>query len=197
MSRFEIMILSILAAILALPVSSKANMQDRAPAALYNSHISAEPTLPADLVQAYEDGKKMEKTDYSDFVPKDMKNDMDSRAALSKVADNTFKAWWDSSVKDTPVGQSVDHMEKKMKQEVILSESSSEIQHKLNFQFLPFQTTAKMDYSGYINASLFYVARETKAGIEIFQKVFSQDLVLGHESVPGDERNRVSLRWTW
>jgi hypothetical protein len=195
-SHFEIILTGFFTLVFVGLAPLKAQAQDRYPAALYNSRISAEPTLPAELVAAYEQAKKMEKTDYSEFVPKGLSDGMNQKAALSKVADSTFKAWWDNSVRDTPVGKSVDHVEKSMKQELIISDST-EIKHKVNFQFLPFQTTAKMDYSGYIDASLFYVASETKTGIEIFKRVFSQDLVVGHEIVPGDERNRVSLRWTW
>lgn len=206
MSHFEKKTQSLLAGlalILAFIVPAKMWGQERQPAAIHpvgSLVLSVEPTLPADLVAAYNQSKSenLSPQNYTWAFPQDLASGQDSRIVLSRIADSNLQNWWNSeSVQSSFAGHSVTQIESSMTGQLFVSENTS-VQHKLNLQVQALETLTKLDYSGFFDASVFYVAKDYKTGVEIINKFFAkQEVVLSHETSPTDELSRVSIRWQW
>jgi hypothetical protein len=120
-----------------------------------------------------------------------------SNTVFSKIADKSLSTFINSDeVRATPFGKTTKTVEEKLKQDVTIQQG--EIKHKLVFSVQAFQTTARVDYTGFVNATLKYQASEASTGLEVFEKVTKdKDLVLSHVAKPADQISAVSMRWNF
>ena len=134
------------------------------------------------------------------IAPKVIAPNESGESVISKIADNSFGLWWETTpMRYTTVGQAANKVEKKMKAEVTFKDNSvQKTEHKITFKVLAMQALAKVEYKGWIKAALNYDAKSSKAEAEVSEKVFSkQDLVLSHAVTPGESKSQVSLRFDW
>jgi len=139
--------------------------------------------------------------DLNKIVPKDVTPADSSQDILRRMSDRAVQVWLKSpSMQNMAVVQTAQKVENAMKAEVAMGDPSGEdgIQHKINFQVQAFQATSRVDYKGYVNASLSYNLRENRAGIEVREKVFKdKDLFLNHSSTSRDTLSSVGMRWSF
>ena len=154
--------------------------------------------LSPELVDAYNKTKSDEKPfDPSLMIPTGMQPTADSNRVFSQVADQSVSSFFSSAqVRSTPFGKTATTVEQKMKQDVTLH--SGEIEHKFVLRVQAFQALAKIDYTGYTNATLRYQARESSVDLEVFEKITkTKDLVLGQLNKPNDRISSVQVRWNF
>lgn len=133
------------------------------------------------------------------ILPKNMTSVDNSQSVVSKIVDNSLMYWWDnSSLKRSAAGRAVTTIEKKMKAEVDLGSSDSEVDHKLSFRVLAAQALAKLEYTGWFKAALNYDARSSTAEAEVLENLQNnKDLVITHSVTRGENKSQLSLRWNW
>lgn len=137
--------------------------------------------------------------DLNKIIPSNVTADQPSGEVLKKIGDKAVNVWLKSSaMKDVSLVQAAQKVEQAMKAEVNLAPEDSEIKHKLNFQVQAFQTTSKVDYTGYVDATVSYNMRDKKAGYEVRRKVLhNKDLFVNHTTSKDQDLSSVGLKWSF
>ncbi len=117
---------------------------------------------------------------------------------LSKMADNTVSLWWSTTpLRNTSVGQVADKAEKKLNIQANF-EDQNKVQHTFNFKVLAMQALARIEYKGWVHATLSYDARAAKTEAEITEKINAkQDLVISQSITMAESKSQVGYRWSW
>lgn len=134
------------------------------------------------------------------ILPKTIEHDESGSSVISKMADNSFGVWWETTpMRNTAVGQAADKVEKKMKTEVSFQDATANhTEHKIIFKILAMQALAKIEYKGWVQAAFNYDAKASKAEAELSEKIFhQQDIVLSHAVTPSEAKSQVSWRFDW
>ena len=123
---------------------------------------------------------------------------------LKRMGDRAIGVWLKSStMKNLSVIQTAQKVEQAMKAEVGFGGSESEngeksIQHKINFQFQAFQATSKIDYTGFVNASVTYNLKEHVTGFEVREKVLEdKDLFVNMSTSKAEDLGSVGIKWSF
>ena len=138
--------------------------------------------------------------DVQEVVPTDMIPTENAVTVVNKIGDRLMQNWLKSeAVKASAMGKTASTLENAMKAEVKVEKSKPEgVEHKFSFQFLALQALAKVEYSGWLNASVNYDARASQTGIELKEKVWnSKDLFINHTVTSIEEVSSMGLRWNW
>lgn len=139
--------------------------------------------------------------DLNKIVPKDVTPQQSSSEVLRKMSDRAVQVWLKSpTMQSMAVVQTAQKVENAMKAEVVLGEpkEEGEVQHKLNFQVQAFQTTSRVDYSGYVNCTVSYNLREQKTGVEFREKIFkNKDLYVNHSLTRQENLSSVGMKWSF
>lgn len=138
--------------------------------------------------------------DLNKIVPKDIAATAPADEVLKKMGDKAVQVWLKSSTaQNFAVVQSAQKMEKAMKAEVAFGDAQEEgVQHKLNFQVQAVQATSKIDYTGYVNATVSYNARDQKTGIEFREKLFrDKDFYVNHSTTKSEDLSSVGMQWSF
>ena len=134
------------------------------------------------------------------ILPKTLQGNESAGSVISKMADNSFSIWWETTpVRNTAVGKAADRAEKNLKTEVNFKDNSaSKTEHKIVFKILAMQALARIEYKGWIRAAINYDAKASKAEAEVSEKIFQrQDIVLSHAMTPSENKSQVSWRFDW
>lgn len=134
------------------------------------------------------------------ILPKEVKSDDSGSAVASKILDNTFSYWWETSaIKQTSLGHTADQLDKKLKTEVNLgSAGPHKTEHKISVKLLAMQALAKIEYKGWVRAGLNYDARAAKTEAELLENLSpNNDLILSHSITAAEKKSQLSLRWNW
>lgn len=134
------------------------------------------------------------------FVPMDLAPTNNGSQVLMKVADQSLNTFVnDPQVKNSFLGRTANHVQESMQTDVSIKPTSENgVEHKFRFMYLAFQSTAKMDYSGYLNASIRFSTADSSMNMEVFEKLSgNRDLVLSRERTLADDVNKISLRWNF
>jgi hypothetical protein len=131
-------------------------------------------------------------------------NSQESDMMLKRMGDRALGMWLkSSSMQNLSVVQTAQKVEQAMKAEVGFGGGESEngeksIQHKINFQFQAFQATSKIDYSGFVNASVTYNLKDQIAGVEVREKVLeNKDLFVNMSSSKTEDLGSVGIKWSF
>lgn len=137
--------------------------------------------------------------DLNKIIPSNIAATDPSDTVLKKIGDKAVNAWLkSSSMQKVSLVQAAQKVEQAMKAEVNLAPENSEVQHKLNFQIQAFQSVSKIDYTGYVDATVSYNMRDQKTGYEVRRKVFhNKDLFMNHTSTKIDNSSAVGLKWNF
>lgn len=73
------------------------------------------------------------------------------------------------------------------------------IQHNFKFAVRPTQSRATLNYTGITTAVFSYRASDSKFDVEVREPMndLGTDLVFNHISEPNDQREIMSMRWSW
>jgi len=138
--------------------------------------------------------KQMQKVLPTDMAPTDNQS-----LVFSKVADRGLNEWLKSDgMKNSPLVQTVDDTQKKLKTDVTVNQSSDPdvVQHKFSFRVEALQALAKMEYTGWTRATVAYDAKASETNFEIHKQLFdNKDLILGHKAREGTSSLGVGWKW--
>jgi hypothetical protein len=152
--------------------------------------------LSPELIEAYNMIKSQEKNQPAVGLDAGQFNGKSGPQAVSVIADKYFQYWWSNSeARTTGFGKSVDIIENGMKEDVVVRYGNR--QHHFHISVQTFETLAKLNYEGFLNASITYQALNSAVGWEVTEKVGQKDLVLTNKTTPLDNVSGVSLRWSW
>lgn len=133
------------------------------------------------------------------IIPTDMHPSDNQSLVLSKVADRGINEWLKSDgMKNSPLVQTVDDTQKKLKTDVTVSDSSdpNAVQHKFSFRVEALQALAKMEYTGWTRATVAYDAKASETNFELHKQLFAdKDLILSHKAREGT--SSVGVGWKW
>jgi hypothetical protein len=128
----------------------------------------------------------------------------ESNMMMRRMGDKAVGLWLKSStMQNLSVVQTAQKVEQAMKAEVgfgggVSDDGEKSIQHKVNFQFQAFQATSKIDYSGFVNASVTYNLRDQVAGVEVREKVLEdKDLFVNMSSSKTEDLGSVGIKWSF
>lgn len=202
MSHFDMKLGDLILSLYVLLAASIALAESpRTPAAISNHAIEeASLNLSPELIKDYEVVKQREKNfDPGQVVPLDMKPTDDSGEVFSRIADYSLSNFFNSAaVKSSPLGKTADRVEKKVKQDIVINDSENHVQHKVSFQLQAFQEQAKIDYTGYLNASLKYHAPDSATIFEIQEPLAkNKEVYVNHTATPSDRLSEVGMRWSF
>ncbi len=162
---------------------------------------SREPSVSDELLANYRALRSIDQPwDSETYMPKDLSKDMDSQQVVSKIADKSLQSLIDkSSFKESSLGRTATHIEKSMKQEVVLGQpDSSGKGHKIQFSVQAFESKAQVNYEGLMKASVIYQATQAKTIFAVSEKISgNKDLVLSHTTDSSQQVSQVSIRWNF
>lgn len=150
------------------------------------------PTDPSEPLLSAETSQKI--------LPKSVEQGESGSSVISEMVDNSFSLWWEKSpVKQTSIGRVADKVDKKLKTEVNLGRSGDQkTEHKISVKVLAMQALAKLEYKGWVKASLNYDARAAKTQAEVLENISThQDLKLSHSMSSDGNMSQVSWVLNW
>ncbi len=132
------------------------------------------------------------------ILPSTISNDDSGNDVLAKMADNTVSLWWSTTpLRQTSLGKTADAAEKKLNIQANF-EDKNKVKHSLNFKVLAMQALARIEYKGWVHATISYDARAAKTEAEITEKINAkQDLVISESMTTAESKSQVGYRWNW
>jgi hypothetical protein len=143
---------------------------------------------------------KITKDDVAKVIPTDVSKADSTGSVMSRIADRSFNLWFNSdTVQESLLGRVVQETQETLKTDVVVPASSKKgVSHKFSFRVEAFQTLAKMEYKGWLNAAINYNARAAETDVEIKEKVFTdKSLVLSHKGTSKEGLSMIGLAWQW
>ncbi len=144
------------------------------------------------------------KEEINKYLPSQLVATDSSQTNLRKMSDRAMQVWIKSpTMQQFSVVQSAQVVEKAMKAEVGFGggdpdSDEKQIQHKVNFQIQAFQALSKVDYKGYVNASLTYNLRDQTTGLEVREKILrDKDLYVNHSTSKIESLSSVGVKWNF
>ncbi len=138
--------------------------------------------------------------DIANVIPLDL-DPNDQQGVGRRILNNTVnRAINSDSIRNSSIGRTAASVQNSMQGGVSLgSREPNSVQHEFRVAADPMQVQARINYSGLTNAQLSYRAAESKMDFEWREPVsaIDTDLVFNHVHVPGEQRDLMSLRWSW
>lgn len=138
--------------------------------------------------------------DVARVVPLDLRQGDSEGTVFSRIADRGFSLWFNSSfVKNSKLGQMAERAQEKLKTDVVVpSQVPNGISHKFSFRVEAFQALAKLEYTGWLKASVNYDAKASCTDILFKEKVLEdKDLVVSHKASKEEGLSMVGLAWSF
>ena len=150
-------------------------------------------------IPTYDEPAFLTREDMNKIIPSNVTDKDSSGEVLKKMGDKAVNVWLKSSTaQKMAIVQTAQKVENAMKAEVNLAPEDSLVKHKLNFQVQAFQATSKVDYTGYVDASVSYNVRDNKAAYEVRKKVLqNKDLFVNHTDSKNENLSSVGLKWNF
>lgn len=146
----------------------------------------------------------IESEDIGLVVPQDMRESSSNNHVSKEIMDHTFRNFIKG--KFTPeagIVKTVQKVESSLKYDISLpKEKESDIEHKFNVNYRPFQNIARIKYRGFFNANVqYYMSRsDLEYTIEkALNETTSLNLVQGPDPIAETRQNltMLQLRTTW
>jgi hypothetical protein len=150
-------------------------------------------------IPKYEIPPLLSREDLNKIIPNGVTATEPSDEVLKKIGDKAVNVWLkSSSMQKVSLVQAAQKVEQAMKAEVNLAPEDADVKQKLNFQVQAFQSVSKIDYTGYVDATVSYNMREQKTGYEVRRKVMhNKDLFVNHTATKEENLSTVGLKWSF
>ncbi len=160
------------------------------PRQLMENHVVLKPAFYHDETTA---------ADIEKVIPLNMQPTTDQSAVVSRIADHSLDRFFNSpEVQQSSIGQTAHEVQEKMQTDVSFGgEEEGSIRHVFKMQMLAFQNTARVDYTGLMDAKLFYHINDARFEVELLEKLGRKDLVFSHNGTRTETLNQVALRWNF
>lgn len=143
----------------------------------------------------FEDRMRIDK-----IIPINIEPTRDGSLLFRKIVDHSLNNWLnDPAVKNSAMGRTAHNVQDTMKADMsIRSSEPNGVDHRFRLTYLAFQNIAKLDYSGYLNASMRYSPLFQKTEFEILKQLEqNKELVIDRSFDPIESSSHVSLRWRY
>ncbi|KYG67060.1 hypothetical protein AZI86_08590 [Bdellovibrio bacteriovorus] len=143
---------------------------------------------------------KITSEDVAKVIPLDLKEGDSQGTVFGRIADRGFSLWFNSSfVKSSALGQMAERTQEKLKTDVVVPAGTPNgVSHKFSFRVEAFQALAKLEYSGWLKASVNYDAKASCTDILFKEKVLeNKDLVVSHKVSKEEGLSMVGLGWSF
>lgn len=142
-------------------------------------------------------GAEINSKDVAKFVPTDMEAGTSDSQIMAKMADKGIQTWFNSeSVQNSVVGQTATAVQKNMSLDAQVK--TKEVEHKFTMNFLAIQASAKFEYTGYLNATVFHSAGAQQTDVQLSEKVFSnKKLYVNHSMKPTANLSTLGVSWNF
>ncbi len=140
------------------------------------------------------------------IIPMDIAAGSEPDLVSKKIMDKSLNSLL--SGKLTPnneVFQKVKEVEQAMQYDLAFKPSDSDIAHSFNLQYLPFQQSLKVKYSGLLDAKIVFASNDS-LDAELSKKISkSASIVLAHQEIPMyrdnqsvvDSSSSLNMRWSY
>ncbi len=138
--------------------------------------------------------------DFNKILPSQIDQNESDEKNLKRIGDRAFQVWMKSgTMQKLSVVQAAQKVESAMKAEVkIGGNDPSQVQHKVNFQVQALQATSKVDYKGYVDASVTYNLKDQVSAVELREKIMKdKDLYVNHSSSKSENLSSVGMKWSF
>ncbi len=167
---------------------------------LCHAHLDLESTQPVSFpIDNFT--PKLTNDDVSKMIPyKSLVPGSTSTEVASKIADRTLGYLFSTSqLKETALARMAEKTKEKLRSDlVLLPEEKAGTTHKFTVQLEAFQSLAKMEYSGWLDASINYNIRVASTIVSLSEKIFSDKVLsLKHESNKDQDFSMIGLAWPW
>ncbi len=117
---------------------------------------------------------------------------------LSKVADNGLSLYWAKSpLRESKVGRAAASVEKKLNFDAQY-EDQQKIKHKFNLKFLAIQSLAKLEYMGWVKATINYDVKAEQSEAEVVDQLSPyNEMIISHSINNLEQTSKISMRWQW
>ena len=135
--------------------------------------------------------------DIEKFVPTDLEAGSSGSQIMARMADRSLQTWFNSeAVQSSMVGQTANSVQQTMKLDAQVK--AKEIEHKFSMNFLALQASAKVEYTGYLNASLLHNAGAQQTDIQLSEKVLNnKKLYVNHSVKPTAQLSVLGVSWSF
>ena len=139
-------------------------------------------------------------SDIEKFIPLDVKKTDSTDRVLGRIMDRTVNIWLKSStIKNSSLGRAIDKTQETLKTDVVIkAQNPHEISHKLTFKVDAFQTEAKVEYKGLLDANFNYNFSNAESIFQVSDKVFDdKNLVFSYKNNHEQALSMIGLAWSW
>ncbi|MBK7960388.1 MAG: hypothetical protein IPK04_03675 [Bdellovibrionales bacterium] len=86
-----------------------------------------------------------------------------------------------------------------MRTEIVVNkDSKNDIDHRFSLQFMALQVLTKLEYKGWLNASLNYDAKASETEFEVKDKIWNKKKSsLTTKPLPLRAQSTMGVRWDW
>lgn len=150
-------------------------------------------------IPKYEIPPLLTREEANKVLPSNIQSTDRASDVLQRIGDRALNLWLkSSSMKNVQIVQAAQKVQDAMKAEVNLAPENSEVQHKVNFQVQALEAVSRVDYSGYVNATVSFNVRNNRTGYELRRKVLrDKDFFVNHTSSKQEDLSSVGLRWSF
>lgn len=145
--------------------------------------------------------QRMTSQDVQAYVPVSMRSGASEAQVMKGIADQSLKTWFNSAaVKNSSVGRAADRVQSNMKLDASTKtgQGLDQVEHKFTMQLLAFQSSAKVEYSGYLSAVVNHNVADKETDVELSEKILKdKSLFLNHTIKPSDRVSTLGLKWNF
>jgi hypothetical protein len=133
-------------------------------------------------------------------IPTNLKPTKDAGEIATKFGDQALQNWLNSeAVKSSSLGRRATQVENAMRTEIVVNkDSKNDIDHRFSLQFMALQVLTKLEYKGWLNASLNYDAKASETEFEVKDKIWNKkEIFVNHKTTPIEGQSTMGVRWDW
>ncbi len=155
------------------------------------------------------------KSEIETYMPRKLNPTSDPNHVMNQFGDGMIQAWINSpQIQQSAIGKTVQNVESQMgmRTEMSLSgpssssskgksvsESKPSVQHRIGFEYQLLQTTAKVEYKGWVRAAVNHNTQSRESMFEVSDTILkNKDLVLSHRATADQgSSSNLGVRWSW
>lgn len=138
--------------------------------------------------------------DYEAAIPPNLKPTANAGEVAVKFGDQVLQNWLKSdAVKLSPLGSRATQVENALRTEVVVEKGSTgSTDHHFSLQFLALQALTKLEYKGWLNATVNYDANAAETDLELKERIWNKkEFFLNHKKTPIEGLSSMGVRWDW
>ncbi len=146
------------------------------------------PTLPATQ-------PTITSKDVSRVIPTDMPETTDASDVGRRIADKGMDAFMNSdAIKNTGVAKAAKALN--VDKSMVIGSSSNGIEHKVGLRLLALQSTARLEYSGFVDANATYSASSQSVDLNVIHPISKTAKMLVNMNTQ-NQIETFQIKWDW